>query len=125
MSAGTLNLIAEQGATFSKVLTLTDSNDNLINLIGYTARMQVRDTYAAAATLLELTTENSGIALGGAAGTITLTATAAAMAAIPVSDAPGTPPSRIAVYDLDLIDGSSVVTRLLQGKFTITREVTR
>lgn len=125
MSAGTLNMIADQGATFSKVLTLADSNDNLINLTGYTARMHVRASYAAETTLAELTTENGGITLGGAAGTITLLIAAAAMAAIPVLDTPGTPPSRVAVYDLEIIGGSGVVTRLLQGKFTITREVTR
>lgn len=125
MTAANHNITAEQGATFSKVLTLSDSNENLINLNGYTARMHVRASYAATVALAELTTENGGITLGGVAGTITLLISAATMAGISVVDTPGTPPTRVAVYDLEIIDGSGVVTRLLQGKFTITREVTR
>jgi hypothetical protein len=43
-----------------------------INLTGYTARMQVRSTLESAEALIELTTANGRIALGGSAGTITL-----------------------------------------------------
>lgn len=124
MSAGTYNINAEQGATYSKLFTLTNSAGDLIDLTGYTARLQVREKYSSEVKLLDLTTENGGIALGGAAGTVTVLATATQMAAITVPDLPGTPPKRSAVYDLELITGSTI-TRLLQGKFDITREVTR
>lgn len=124
MSAGTYNIVAEQGATYSKLFTLTNSAGDLIDLTGYTARLHVREAYSGEVKLLELTTENGGITLGGAAGTLALLATATQMAAIVVPDLPGTPPKRSAVYDLELITGSTI-TRLLQGKFDITREVTR
>jgi hypothetical protein len=124
MGAATYKIIAEQGATYAKVFTLRDSAGALINLTGYTARLQVRENYAAAAALLDLTTENGGIALGGAGGTVSLLITAAQLAAIVAPDEPGTPPALVCVYDLELCYGASV-TRLLQGKFLVMREVTR
>jgi hypothetical protein len=47
-----------------------------VSLVGYTARMQVRSTLESAEALIELTTANGRIALGGSAGTITLTISA-------------------------------------------------
>ena len=116
MASNRFNLSIEQGATLSLVATWKDSNGTPVNLTGYTARMQVRDNYDAANTKLSLTTENSGIALGGTAGTITITAAATATAALA---APYT-----GVYDLELVTGGTV-TRLLQGVATVSPEVTR
>ena len=106
-----------QGATLSLVATWRDSAGTAINLTGYTARMNVRETYSSSSAILTLTTENAGITLGGAAGTITLTATATATAALtePFSG----------VYDLELVSAGGVVTRLLQGAATVSPEVTR
>jgi hypothetical protein len=115
MPAGTYNITAEQGATFTRVLTWRDANDALINLTGYTARMQVRADYASTTTVLSLTTENGKITLGGALGTITLLVSASDMAAITGASF---------VYDLELVNGSNV-TRLVQGNFTVNAEVTR
>ena len=115
MIAAIYNMLVDQGATFSRVLTYKDDAGNPVNLTGYTARMQVRDTYDAAGVALNLTTENGGIALGGALGTITLAATATATAAITADQY---------VYDLEMITGSQV-TRLVEGTFTVTPEVTR
>jgi hypothetical protein len=91
MSAGTFNIVAEQGATYNKLFTLTNSAGDLIDLTGYTARLQVREKYSSETKLLDLTTENGGITLGGAAGTVAVLATATQMAAITVPDLPGTP----------------------------------
>ena len=77
--------------------------------------MQVRADYASATTTLSLTTENSRITLGGAAGTITLSVTATDMAALS---------SGSFVYDLEMINGATV-TRLVQGTFAVNAEVTR
>lgn len=115
MPAGIYNITAEQGATFSRVLTWRDVANALINLTGYTARMQVRNDYASPATVLALTTENSRITLGGVAGTITLSVLASDMAAISAGSY---------VYDLELVNGSAV-TRLVQGTFAVNAEVTR
>ncbi len=125
MTAATYNITAEQGATWQPVPWIyRDSNDALVNLTGYTARMHVRESYAAASALFTLTTENGGLTLGGAAGTIAPLISATSMATVDVPNTPGTPPARELVYDLELVSGT-VVTRLMQGKFTITREVTR
>jgi hypothetical protein len=74
----------------------------------------VKDTYGGTAWLT-LTTANGGITLGGAAGTITITASATATAAL-------TAPA-VGVYDLELVTGSTV-RRLAAGEVTVTPEVT-
>jgi hypothetical protein len=115
MAATTYDLLIEQGATFSQVITYKD-NGVAVNLQGFTARMQVRATLEAATALIELTTANGRIALGGTAGTITLTISATDTEALT---------SGRGVYDLELVSGSGIVTRLLQGVATISRNVTR
>ena len=115
MAATTYDILIEQGATYSQVVTYKESGV-AVNLTGYTARMQVRSTLESASTVVELTTANGRIALGGAAGTITLTISATDSAALTAGRG---------VYDLELISGSGIVTRLLQGVATISRNVTR
>jgi hypothetical protein len=115
MAATTYDILIEQGATYSQVITYKD-NGVAVNLTGYTARMQVRSTLESATTVVELTTANGRIALGGAAGTITLTISATDTAALTAGRG---------VYDLELVSGSGIVTRLLQGVATISRNVTR
>ena len=124
MSAGTFHFIAEQGVTFNPILTYRDATGALVDLTGVSARMQVRESYEATTVVLDLTTENGGITLGGALGTIALSICAEDMSAVPVNSGPGTPPAAFYVYDLELVAGA-VTQRLLQGKFTVTREVTR
>ena len=115
MPAGTYNFLAEQGATLARTILYTDANDVATNLTGYTAAMQVRPTAASATVTLELTTENSRITLGGAAGTVDLLVDAATMEDLT--------PGRY-YYDLELYTGSTVI-RLIEGVFNIKAEVTR
>lgn len=124
MTAATITLEMEQGATFSKVWTCRDAAGAAIDLSAYTARMQVRATYASSAVLLDCSTANGKIVLGGAAGTIALTIPAADLAALTIPDSPGKPPMLNAVFDLELVNGGTVI-RLLQGPCNISREVTR
>lgn len=105
----------EQGATFYRKITYKDSNGALVNLTGYSARMQVRQSYSSTSTLASLTSSGGDIVLGGALGTIEITISATATAAMPAT---------VAVYDLELVIGSTV-QRLMQGAFQITAEVTR
>lgn len=113
--AGTHDIVCDQGATFTRIFTWEDSSGIPIDLTLYTARMQVRATIGSPSTLLSLTTENGGISLGGTAGTITVTATATQTAAVAAG---------CYVYDLEMVTGA-VVTRLVQGSFTVDAEVTR
>jgi hypothetical protein len=114
-TAGRYNMNVDQGATFERVITWNDSAGNPVNLGGYTARMQVRQRFVSPTTVLSLTT-GSGITLGGALGTITLLASASTTAQIATGEY---------LYDLELVSGGGVVTRLLQGLFTVNAEVTR
>jgi hypothetical protein len=114
MSAATTNLIIDQGATWNITFTYKNSDGSPINLTGYTAALQLRTSYDAASAALSLTS-GSGIVLGGTAGTIAVTATATQTGALTAGEY---------VYDLE-ITSSSVVTRLVQGRITVTPQVTR
>ena len=116
MSAGTYDFQIEQGATLTKQFVWKDGSGNLINLTGYTAKMQVRRNPASDEVLLEASTTNGRIALGGSAGTITLTLSATVTAAITWSRGK---------YDLELTARNGVVTRLLEGEITVSKEITR
>lgn len=116
MAAGSYDITIEQGATFSLVLTWKDENGALINLTGFSARMQIRENVESEDVIASLATSGSGIVLGGALGTITITIDAAITATIRQT---------FAVYDLELQSASGVVTRLVQGAVTISPEVTR
>ena len=105
------NLTINQGETFSKDFTYT-AGGNAVDL----GSMQVRPSYAAATTLVSLTSGAGDIALT-AAGVITVTISATATAALA---APNN-----GVYDLEIIGTDSTVTRLLQGNVSITPEVTK
>lgn len=121
MIAGTYNILCEQGTTFSRVLTVEQPTlaDPTIfepyNLGGHTARMQVRRTIDSTTVLVELTTENTGISIDGAAGKITLF----------MSDILTSTITSSGVYDLEIIDSSENVSRVIQGLFTLSQEVTR
>jgi len=114
---GKYNLYIYRGATFRKIITWKDENGVVIDLTGFTARLHMRETVGSSTPFLPLTTENGGIILGGASGTITIQATADATSAISASSG---------VYDLEIVAGDTItVTRLLEGFVTISPEVTR
>lgn len=112
--AGLYNIRCDQGATLALQCIYKDAEGDLVNLTGYTARLQVRATHQSTTALLALT-DGSGLTLGGAAGTIDIEASAGQTTSLK----PGT-----YVYDLELVTGATV-TRLLEGAFTVTPEVTR
>lgn len=114
INPGTYNITAPQGATFDRQFTLTIGG-TAVNLNGYHAAMQVRETYESATPIISLT-NGTGITLGGTAGTILVEISATTM---------GSAEAAQYVYDLELRSGSGLITRLLEGDFTITPEVTR
>ena len=107
-----------QGATWHYDLTwATGDPSTPVDLTNYEARMQVRAEVDSTETILDLTSLLGGaITLGGVAGTIDLDLSATETAAV----TPGTH-----VYDLELESDTGVVTRLLQGSFVVSAEVTR
>ena len=117
MSAGYHHFIIEQGATFGQTLTLKDSTGTVINLTGYaSAQMDLRENPDATDPIISLTTANSRITLGGSAGTVTLNISATDTAALSVDDG---------VFDLEIVSGGNVVTRLIEGTYSIRRNISR
>lgn len=111
--AGTYNIIADQGSNFDRVLTYKDSSGNPINLTSYNARMQIRTTITSDEVILEATTSNGYITLGGVLGTITIAIPANIMNFYGSYS-----------YDLEIFNGSTT-TRVVMGTFTVRAEVTR
>lgn len=124
MIAGNYNMLCQQGASFARVIALeqprtpTEQNPaeyEIYPLANHTARMQVRRTIESETPLISLTTENGRIAINSAAGLITLSISAADTAALTSSG----------VYDLEIITSGGLVSRVIQGTFTLSLEVTR
>ena len=129
MLAGTYNMLAEQGSTLYRVISLeypdaTDPTGETYlpwDLSGYTARMQVRRLIEDTNFMIEITTENGGIvveSLGSVdKGRIDLLMTDTQTAGL---DSDG-------VYDLEIIDtgGAGTVSKVIKGTFTVIPEVTR
>ena len=114
MAAGKYNIKVEQGATFILDFTIKTGSTPW-NLTNYTARMQVRTSVNATTTLLSITNSDY-ITLGGSAGTVAISVPAT------VTD------DLIAgrhVYDFELVSSGGQVWRVLEGKFTVSPEVTR
>lgn len=111
------NLTIYQGADFSQLFTfLQESGGDPVDLTNFSARMQIRQRVNAASPIIELTSANGRIVLGGTAGTVTLTLNATETAQLP--DTQG-------VYDLEIVAGENNADRYLEGTVTIKPEVTR
>jgi hypothetical protein len=96
------------------ILLWTDNKISRKNLTGYTARLQIKKKLPNgdldATPIIELTTQNGRITLGGTEGTIDLFISATDTATLP---------SVNAFYDLQLINGS-IVENALSGQAIIT-----
>lgn len=106
-------LYLDQGTTFNNVINLTDDLTNAyINVSGYTVRSQMRRSYYsqnASANIVCTITDAPN-------GEITMSMTAANTANLK--------PGRY-LYDLEVVDTNSTVSRILEGIITVTPEVTR
>jgi hypothetical protein len=111
MAAGKHNILIEQGATFSKTLTLRDATGDPINLTGKTfaSKLRKRPTDASAAATFTLTVINA------AAGTVSWQMSATTTAGIVAEPH---------YYDLEMTSGATV-TRLMQGTAFVNFEVTK
>lgn len=110
----TYDFTAGQGETFDRTVTW-EISDVAVNVTGYTARLQVRKSHRSTSAVVSLTS-SSGLTLGGSAGTIQIVISATATAALDAGRY---------VYDLELVSAGGAVTRVLEGAFVLTPEVTR
>lgn len=110
------NAACDQGSTFQRRFTITDSLSVPINLTGYVARMQVRKNFSATATYIDATIANGQITITGASGIIDISVPDTVTDLIPAGKYR---------YDLEIESGAGVVTRLLNGTFQVTAQVTK
>lgn len=125
MAAATLDLVdslrIEQGATWTRVFTFLDENDDPIDVTGWEFRGQVRRSYNSNDALAEFSFTASD-ADNKKVFTITDTET---------TDIPVLPPtgnsrtSSFYMYDIEAVKEDGTVERLFQGKAEISPEVTR
>lgn len=121
MIAGVYNIFCEQGTTFTRILDLEYPDDidltvfHKYDLTDFTARMQIRRTIDTASPMIELTTENGGIEIVGTDGRIIIRMTDTQTAGLTSSG----------VYDLEIISLEGTVSRVIQGNFALSKEVTR
>ena len=113
-------LAIDQGATFRKTFLYTTSLTSLVpvDLTSYSARMQMRSSPTAAVAGVSLTstpTASGQLIMGGSLGTIQVYITDVATAAL----------SGGGVYDLEIISPLGDVTRLVQGTYAVSPNVTR
>ena len=113
MAAGKYDFVIEQGATFSRVI---DISDVVTSLAGAAAYLQVRPSVTSSQTYLDLSSPSSGLLIDTSLLTITISLSAAETLAQTWSTG---------VYDLELATGAAEVTRLLEGTVTVSPEVTR
>lgn len=85
-----------------------------VNLTGYTAQMDFKEDKDDSGTFLSISTDDY-ITLGGAAGTIVISVPVASLSGITATKG---------YYDLLLVNGSGVITRLFYGEVTIIDGIT-
>jgi hypothetical protein len=121
MAAPVYNTTIERGSTFQLTVTYKDASGDVVNLTGWTYRMQVRESSEGSVIL---TSE-------GGSATIAISSTNAATGVLVFSVTPtnttAISPSTLttAYYDIEIQKTSTgEVRRILQGKLSISPEIT-
>lgn len=123
MAAFKLKHSIDQGSTYDKLITWWSQYDLVnkvgitpVDLTGCTAKSHFRSDIDSPDVLLELSTANGRIELGGTAGTVRWLIDAATTAAMDWTDA---------VHDLEITFADGTVQRKFAGTVTVSKEVTR
>mgnify|MGYP007071634577 CR=1 FL=1 len=104
-----VNIVIDQGTTFSTSYTFTNDNDDPINFSTYIGASQMRKSYSS--------TSSHSFTVGlGANGVITLGMSANTTSAITAGRY---------LYDVEVTDSAGVKSRLVEGIVTVTPEITR
>lgn len=120
MAAAVHNLIVEQNATFSLEVTWKDPTGTPIDLTGYQIRMQIRQQHDAPTSLLSFDSEDldTGMTIGDLddSGVISIGWSDEITALLGF---------KTAYYDLTAESGGGDIYRIMEGKITLNRAVTR
>ena len=131
MSAGRYSFVIEQGATLDLEVVYKDSSGIPINLSGYTAAMQIRDSVGGS-TLHATLTSSFGDVYAKASGSSFISLSGSNLTTLQSSGSIGIYIGHVVTngftfnegyYDLELTNGQSRV-RLLEGKVQVTKQVT-
>jgi hypothetical protein len=122
MAAPIYNTTVERGSTFQLTVTYKDASGTVVNLTGWTFRMQVRESQSAASTVLTSEGGSPTIAIDE-----TNKATGVLIFSVTPTNTTAISPSTLttAYYDIEIQKTSTgEVRRILQGKLNISPEIT-
>jgi len=113
-----VNMYIPQGTTYGhNFLYRQESDDSIIVLSAYTARLHIREKVSSTTTLYEATTDDDdGLTINGSQGEVSLEIPAAITAAWTWTKA---------VYDLEIVSAFGKVSRIAEGNVKVSLEVTR
>jgi hypothetical protein len=126
MAAGKHSFIIEQGATTNLNVQWTNNSGSAVDLTGYQARMQIRPGIEASDVYISLSSslspDGTGLNLNGSdgvtpleSGSVGIYISAYSSSLLNFTEA---------FYDLEMVNGREV-TRLLEGKVRLSKNVTR
>jgi hypothetical protein len=128
MAAGKYSFVIEQGTTTNFEIQYKDSNNAPVNLTGYSGKMMIRSGYADANPTTyailssSLAADGTGLNFSGSNG---ITPPASGSIGVVISAMSSSNFTfNTALYDLEITSGS-IVTRILEGQVSISKEVTR
>lgn len=125
MAAGKYSFVIEQGATLNFQINWTDVSGSAIDLSGYNGKMQIRQNYEATPLITlssSLQPDGTGINMSGSNGTTPLASGSIGIYISAYSSS--LLDFNEGIYDLELMK-SNEVTRLLEGKVKLSKNVTR
>lgn len=112
MAAGLLNILVEQGASFSRTLTIESTPGTPLNLTGYSFAGKMRKNLADATAAVAFTLSISDAANGQVLWTLTPTQT-------------DTLAAQVHRYDIEMTAPGGTVTRILEGEAWVSGSATR
>jgi len=120
MPAGKFNFVIEQGTDLNIPVVMKNDDKSPFDLDGYTARMKIKSAIGGT-TLDDLTTANTRIVIES----FTYLGLTYWRIILKFPSSVTTPFTfDTGVYDLELVSPASVVTRLIEGTVTLSKEVT-
>lgn len=107
--ADKVNLVIDQGTTYSVDFEVKDANNEIVDLTNYTGAGQIRKHY----------TSNTAVSF-----TVNAYSNGVVRAALTANQTSSLSEGRY-VYDIELTDIGSEVSRIVEGIITVTPEVTK